>query len=207
MSASLPPRPTDAPRLDLATLDGYREMELIAAAANHLGIADPFFRTHDGIAGAETVIDGRRYLNFASYDYLALNGDPRVKEAAKAAIDRYGTTVSASRPVSGERAIHRELERALASIYRAEDAIAFVSGHATNVTVIGQLLGRDDVIVHDALAHNSVVEGARLSGARRMPFRHLDPAAADRTLAEARPRGRALLVIEGRTRVHPPKGT
>jgi len=197
LPVSLPPLPTGASRLDPATLDGYREMELIAAAADHLGIADPFFRAHDGIAGAETVIDGRRCLNFASYDYLALNGDPRVKEAAKAAIDRYGTTVSASRPVSGERAIHRELERALADIYRAEDAVAFVSGHATNVTVIGQLLGRDDVIVHDGLAHNSIVEGARLSGARRIPFRHLDPAAADKALAEARPRGRALLVIEG----------
>jgi 7-keto-8-aminopelargonate synthetase-like enzyme len=120
-----------------------------------------------------------------------------VTAAAKAAIDRYGTTVSASRPVSGERALHRDLEQALASVYRAEDALTFVSGHATNVTVIGQLLGPADVIVHDAFAHNSIAEGARLSGARRVPFRHLD-AAADKALAEARPRhGRALLVIEG----------
>ena len=171
---------------------------MVAAVAEHLGIADPFFRVHDGIAGAETVIAGRRYLNFSSYDYLALNGDARVTEAAKAAIDRYGTTVSASRPVSGERAIHRELEQALAGLYHAEDAVALVGGHATNVTIIGQLLGRDDVIVHDALAHNSIAEGARLSGARRASFRHLDPAAADKALSEARPRnGRALLVIEG----------
>ncbi len=185
-----------ASRLDPATLEG--EIETVAAAADHLGIADPFFRVHEGIAGAETVIEGRRYINFASYDYLALNGDARITAAAKAAIDRYGTTVSASRPVSGERAIHRDLERALARIYAAEDAIAFVSGHATNVTVIGQLLGREDVIVHDALAHNSIVEGARLAGARRVPFRHLDAAAADKALAAARPRsGHALLVIEG----------
>ena len=167
--------PGAASRLDPATLEGYREIEMVAAVADHLGIADPFFRVHDGIAGAETVIDGRRYLNFASYDYLALNGDPRVTEAAKAAIDRYGTTVSASRPVSGERAIHRELEQALGRLYDAEDAVALVGGHATNVTIIGQLLGRDDVIVHDALAHNSIAEGARLSGARRASFRHLDP--------------------------------
>jgi 8-amino-7-oxononanoate synthase len=179
-------------------LEGYREIEMVAAVADHLGIADPFFRVHDGIAGAETVIDGRRYLNFASYDYLALNGDARVTQAAKAAIDRYGTTVSASRPVSGERAIHRELEQALAGLYDAEDAVALVGGHATNVTIIGQLFGRDDVVVHDALAHNSIAEGARLSGARRASFRHLDPASADKALSEARPRnGRALLVIEG----------
>lgn len=203
MPNSSPPRPIakspgGASRLDPATLDGYREIEMVAAVADHLGIADPFFRVHDGIAGAETVIDGRRYLNFASYDYLALNGDARVTEAAKAAIDRYGTTVSASRPVSGERAIHRELEQALAEIYDAEDAVALVGGHATNVTIIGQLLGRDDVVVHDALAHNSIAEGARLSGARRASFRHLDPTAADKALSEARPRnGRALLVIEG----------
>ena len=118
--------------------------------------------------------------------------------ASKAAIDRHGTTVSASRMVFGERAIHRELESELARLYDAEDALTLVSGHATNVSLIGALLGPGDVVVHDALAHNSIVEGARLSGARRMPFRHLDHGAADRALAEARPRGgNALIVIEG----------
>ncbi len=185
-------------RLDPTQLAGYREMRVIEAAAAELGIADPFFRVHDHIAGAETVIDGRRIANFASYDYLGLNGDPRVVEAAKAAIDRYGTTVSASRMVSGERAVHRELEAELARLYGVEDALALVSGHATNVSLIGALLGPGDLIVHDALVHNSIVEGARLSGARRMPFRHLDHAAADRALAEAMPRGgKALIVIEG----------
>ena len=118
--------------------------------------------------------------NFASYNYIGLNGDPRITAAAKAAIDRYGTSVSASRLVSGERPIHRELERALARIHGAEDCVALVGGHATNVTVIGHLLGRNDLIVHDALIHNSIVQGAMLSGARRVPFRHLDPEAADK---------------------------
>jgi 8-amino-7-oxononanoate synthase len=187
-----------AGRLDVSQLESYREIRLIEEAAEYLGIADPFFRVHEGIAGAETVIGNRTYLNFASYNYIGLNGDARVAIAAKAAIDRYGTSVSASRPVSGERPIHRELERALARIHGAEDAIALVSGHATNVTVIGHLLGRNDVIVHDALIHNSIVQGATLSGARRVSFRHLDAEAADKALAEARPRhGRALLVIEG----------
>jgi 8-amino-7-oxononanoate synthase len=188
----------DAARLDPASLDGFREIRMIREAADYLGIADPFFRVHDGVAGAETTIDGRRYVNFASYNYLGLSGDPRIAAAAKAAIERYGTSVSASRPVSGERPIHRELERALAQLHGVEDAVALVGGHSTNVTVIGQLLGRNDVIVHDALIHNSIVQGAILSGARRAPFPHLDYEAADRLLAQARPRcGRALLVLEG----------
>jgi 8-amino-7-oxononanoate synthase len=197
------PRPAPASedsvgRLDVAELEAYREIRMIEEAADYLGIADPFFRLHEGIAGAETVIGNRAFVNFASYNYLGLNGDPRIAEAAKAAIDRYGTSVSASRPVSGERPIHRELERAVARIHGAEDAVAMVGGHSTNVTVIGHLLGRSDVIVHDALIHNSIAQGAVLSGARRVPFRHLDPEAADRALAESRPRrGHALLVIEG----------
>jgi 8-amino-7-oxononanoate synthase len=188
----------DAGRLDVGELESSREIRIIQEAADYLGIGDPFFRVHEGIAGAETVIGNRCYINFASYNYIGLNGDPRITEAAKAAIDRYGTSVSASRPVSGERPIHRRLERALARIHGADDSIALVSGHAANVTVIGHLLGRNDVIVHDALIHNSIVQGAILSGARRAPFRHLDPEAADKILAETRPRhGHALLVIEG----------
>ncbi|MGE5268157.1 MAG: aminotransferase class I/II-fold pyridoxal phosphate-dependent enzyme [Thiohalocapsa sp.] len=185
-------------RLDVRELEAYREIRIIEETAEYLGIADPFFRVHQGIAGAETEIDGRPYINFASYNYVGLNGDPRIAAAAKAAIDRYGTSVSASRPVSGERPLHRELEQALARIHGTEDSIALVGGHSTNVTVIGHLLGRNDVIVHDSLIHNSIVQGAILSGARRVPFRHLDPDAADKVLAEARPRqGHALLVIEG----------
>ena len=185
-------------RLSVAELDGSREIRLIREAAEFLDIADPFFRVHEGIAGAETVIGNTTYVNFASYNYLGLNGHHEVVSAAKAALDRWGTSVSASRPVSGERAIHRELERALADLHGAEDSVVLVGGHSTNVTVIGHLLSRNDVIVHDALIHNSVTEGARLSGARRVPFAHLDYEAADRLLGEARRRnGQALLVIEG----------
>ena len=187
-----------APRLDVSELDGFRDIRVIREAADFLGIADPFFRVHEGIAGAETIIGNKPYINFASYNYIGLNGHQHITNAAKAAIDRYGTTVSASRPVSGERPIHRELEQALARIHGCEDCVVLVGGHSTNVTVIGHLLGRNDVIVHDALIHNSIVQGAMLSGARRVPFPHLDHQAADRLLGELRPRhGRALLVIEG----------
>src|SRR5271163_1191918 len=187
-----------ASRLSVAELEGFREIRMIREAAEFLGIADPFFRVHEGIAGAETVIDGKNYVNFASYNYVGLNGHPEITAATKAAIDRYGTSVSASRPVSGERPVHRELEQALARLHGVEDSVVFVGGHSTNVTVIGHLLGRDDVIVHDALIHNSIVQGAILSGARRVPFPHLDHEAADRLLRETRSRGgHALLVIEG----------
>jgi 8-amino-7-oxononanoate synthase len=193
------PEDDDSPvRLDVSKLEGFREIRMIREAAEFLGISDPFFRVHEGIAGAETVIDGRTFVNFASYNYIGLNGHPHIVSAARAAIDRYGTSVSASRPVSGERPVHRDLEHALARVHGTEDCVVLVGGHSTNVTVIGHLLGRDDVIVHDALIHNSIVQGAILSGARRVPFPHLDHEAADRLLRETRPRGgHALLVVEG----------
>jgi len=195
---SNPENDESAARLDVSKLDGFREIRMIREAADFLGISDPFFRVHEGIAGAETVIEGRSFINFASYNYIGLNGHPDIVSATRAAIDRYGTSVSASRPVSGERPVHRDLERALARVHGTEDCVVLVGGHSTNVTVIGHLLGRDDVIVHDALIHNSIVQGAMLSGARRVPFPHLDHEAAGRLLRETRPpRGHALLVIEG----------
>jgi len=179
-------------------IEDYEQLKTVLAAGDMLGIANPYFRVHDGVAGAETRIDGEPFINFSSYNYLGLNGHPEVSVAAKAAIDRYGTSVSASRLVSGERAIHRELEQRLAELHGAEDCISFVSGHATNVTVIGHLLDKGDLILHDALSHNSAVQGAQLSGAHRLSFPHNDSAAAGRLLAEHRRRHRrVLVVIEG----------
>jgi 8-amino-7-oxononanoate synthase len=177
---------------------GYRELRVINDGAAKLGIAVPYFHTHDGVAGVTTRIGGREYLNFASYNYLGFCGDPRVNEAAAAAIARYGTSVSASRLVSGERGIHRELEKAIARAYGVDDAVAFVSGHATNVTVIGHLFGPRDLVVHDALVHNSILQGIRLSGAHRLPFPHRDWTALDAILAERRRQfERVLIVVEG----------
>ena len=183
---------------DLSTLPGAADIGMVREAGAALGLDNPFFRPHEGVAGARTVIGGREHLNFASYNYLGLNGDPRVGAAAKAAIDRHGVSASASRLASGERPVHAALETALAEFHGAEACLAFTSGHATNVTVIGHLMGPRDLVLHDALIHNSVAEGARLSGARRTAFAHNDPDAAERELAAQRRRhGRALLVIEG----------
>jgi len=181
-----------------ADLSGVRDFDLFKTAMEALELPNTFFRPHEGVASATTVIGERDYLNYSSYNYLGLNADPRVKAAAHAAIERHGVSASASRMVSGERPVHAELEAAIAAHYGTEDAICLVSGHATNVTVIGHLMGPRDVIVHDSMIHNSCAEGARLSGARRLPFAHNDPQAAERELAAARRgAGRALLVIEG----------
>jgi len=179
-------------------IQNLKDWELVRDAMDALDIKSPFFRTHEGRAGAQTRIGNRDLINFGSYDYVGLNGDPRLHQAAADAMARYGISASASRLVSGERPIHAEFEAALAEHYNAEAALAFVSGHATNVTVIGHLMGPRDVILHDAAIHNSCVEGARLSGARRVPFAHNDLAAAGRELKAGR-RGaqRALVVIEG----------
>jgi 8-amino-7-oxononanoate synthase len=185
-------------RRRFAGLAGMRDFDLFRAALDDLGVASPFFRLHDARAGARSLVEGRDCLNFSSYDYLGLNGDPRVAAAAKAAVDRYGVSAGASRLVSGERPVHRALEAALADWHGVEDSVALVSGHATNVTLVGHLLGPQDVILHDAAIHNSCAEGARLSGARRIAFPHNDWAAAGRELAAVRAQHRhALVAIEG----------
>ncbi|WP_116090590.1 aminotransferase class I/II-fold pyridoxal phosphate-dependent enzyme [Sphingomonas crusticola] len=174
------------------------DLNMVKRAGEALAIRNPYFRPHEGVAGAHTVIDGKSYDNFVSYNYLGLNGDPRVNQAAKDAIDLYGTSVSASRIVSGERPIHRAFEQALAEVYETEDAIVLVSGHATNVTVIGHLVGRDDLILHDSLSHNSIVQGALASGAQRIAFPHNDMNELERLLGASRDKAaRALIVVEG----------
>ena len=100
---------------------------------------------------------------------------------------RWGSSCSASRPISGEKPVHRELELELAKLLGTEDAIALVSGHATNVTVIGHLLGEGDLVIHDSLAHDSIMQGCMLSGATRRPFPHNDHAALDELLDEHPP--------------------
>jgi 8-amino-7-oxononanoate synthase len=176
----------------------YQQMRILNEGAEKLGVTNPFFRVHDGLAGATTVIDGETFTNFSSYNYLGLSGHPDVNAAAKAAIDRYGTSASASRLVSGERPIHRELERALADVHGVDDCVVFVSGHATNVSTIGHLFGPKDLIVHDALIHNSALLGSQLSGARRIPFAHNDWQALDQLLTQCRLQyERVLIVVEG----------
>jgi len=127
-----------------------------------------------------------------------MTGDPAESAAAKEAIDRFGTSVSASRLVSGQKTIHLELEKSIAEFLGTDDAVALPSGHGTNETVIGHLFGPGDLILHDALAHNSIIQGAILSGARRRPFAHNDWQEADRLLTQFRHEYRRVLIaLEG----------
>jgi 8-amino-7-oxononanoate synthase len=188
----------DGQAFDFNTLPEYEIHKLTKAAGAITGIQNPWYKVHDGRAGETTSIAGRTVVNFSSYDYLGLNGHPAVDAAAKAAIDRFGTSVSASRLSAGERQIHRDLEAALARLHGTEDAVVFVGGHATNVTVIGHLLGPEDLIVTDAVSHNSVFEGAKLSGAKHIQCAHGDIDAMERILRLNRARHRrALIVVEG----------
>jgi 8-amino-7-oxononanoate synthase len=159
---------------------------------------NPYFRVDQGGAGSSACIDGRQLINFCVYDYIGMAHDSEVTAATKAAIDRYGTGAGASRLISGEKQVHRDLEQALSAFLNVPAAIVFVSGHATNVTTIGHLLGPDDLILHDTLAHNSIIQGAQLSGAARRAFAHNDWMALDAMLSECRNRYRRVLIaIEG----------
>jgi len=165
---------------------------------NASGLGNPFFTVHQGLTNDRTIIDGREMINFSSYNYVGMSGDPIVVQAAKDAIEKYGTSVSASRLVSGEKDLHCKLEKAIAGFMGVEDAIVFVGGHSTNESVIGHMLKPGDLILHDALSHNSIIQGCILSGARRRPFAHNDWQAADALLKQFRHEyRRVLIVIEG----------
>ncbi len=163
-----------------------------------LGLSLPFYRLNEGADAARAVVGGHELVSFASYDYLGLNAHPAVQAAAQAAVARWGISAGASRLVGGERPHHRRLEAALARFQGTEDCLTFVSGHATNVTAIAALVGPDDLIITDALVHNSVAVGAQLSGARRLTMPHGDTDWLDRELTRQRGRARRVLIaVEG----------
>jgi 8-amino-7-oxononanoate synthase len=155
-------------------LPEYKRVATQRIAGEMLGVANPFYRSHDGAAGATTRIGGREFINFASYDYLGTNTDPRVAARAKDAIDRFGISASASRLVAGERPGHVELEQRLAGVYGVDAAVCFVSGYLTNVAAIACLMGPQDLVIHDEFIHNSALAGIKLSGAVRRLFKHND---------------------------------
>ncbi|MGO4171790.1 aminotransferase class I/II-fold pyridoxal phosphate-dependent enzyme [Bosea sp. TAF32] len=176
----------------------YQQMKFQRSFADFAKLQNPYYRLHDVRAGATSVVEGRPVTNFASYDYLGLNGHPEITEAVVKAIAEYGSSVSASRITAGERRVHRDLEQALARNYEAQDCIAFVSGHAGAVSSIATLMGPKDLIVHDALIHNCVVVGAQLAGCARRLFPHNDLDALEAMLAAERHRfERVLIVSEG----------
>ncbi|MER6316580.1 aminotransferase class I/II-fold pyridoxal phosphate-dependent enzyme [Streptomyces sp. NPDC001581] len=184
-----------------ASVDDFPEVgrfEQRLGAIADSGAQYPYFRVHEGTIRDTTVIGGRAYLSFGSYNYLGISGHPAVNEAAHRAVDQYGTSVSASRVLSGEREPTVRLERALAEFLGVGDCLTLVSGHATNVTAIGHLVGAQDLVVHDALAHDSILQGCALSGAARRPFAHNDIGQLEHMLRLNRSRFRRVLIaVEG----------
>ena len=142
---------------------------------------------------------GRRLVNFSSNDYLGLAGEPFLREAAKRAIDEYGVGSTASRLVCGTLSPHLELERTLAGFKRTEAALSFSSGYAAAVGTLNALAGKDDVIILDKLAHASLIDGARLSGAALRVFPHNHVEKLESHLQWARqehPQARVVVVTE-----------
>lgn len=142
-------------------------------------------RAVQGPHGVEVDVDGRRCLNFCSNDYLGLAADPRVAEAARAALASSGTGSGAAALVSGYNREHRLLEEALAAFTGRPRALLFASGWAANLGVLRALLNRDDVLIGDELNHASLIDGGRLSGARYVRVPHRDTAGFAAALAVA----------------------
>ncbi|WP_119943016.1 aminotransferase class I/II-fold pyridoxal phosphate-dependent enzyme [Neorhizobium sp. NCHU2750] len=182
-----------APKFD--QLPEYQRVLTQRKVGELIGVANPFYRSHDQAAGASTVMAGRTFANFASYDYLGTNTDPLVTSRAKEAIDRYGISASASRLVAGERPVHTELEAALAGVYGVEAAVCFVSGYLTNVAAISTIIGPQDLVIHDEFIHNSALAGIKQSGATRRLFRHNDVDNLETVLKTLSSEFRRVLVI------------
>ncbi len=192
------PQVASRPVIRFDELPEFQRVELQRMAGESTGVANPFYRSHDTAAGATTVIGGREFINFASYDYLGTNTDSQTVAKAKDAIDRFGLSASASRLVAGERPVHAQLEEDLASIYGVDAAVCFVSGYLTNVAAISCLMGPQDLVIHDEFIHNSALAGIKQSGATRRLFRHNDMESLETVLRTlATDFRRIMVIVEG----------
>ena len=147
-------------------------------------------------AGGKLTIDGGEVLNFSSNDYLDLANDPRLKDAAKAAIERYGCGATASRLMAGDLILHEELETRLADLVHQQAALVFPSGFQANLGAITTLAGTDGIIFSDELNHASIVDGCRLAKAQVHIFRHRDVDHLEGLLQTHRCDGRKIIVSD-----------
>ncbi|API87386.1 aminotransferase class I/II-fold pyridoxal phosphate-dependent enzyme [Francisella uliginis] len=152
----------------------YQELSYGRQTAERFKITDPLYRKYNGLANNYITQQDRKLVNFGSYNYLGLNGHPQTANKISDIIKKEGTSVSASRIVAGQRPIHGQLESHISQLYETDDAVVFVSGHATNVSVISCLTYEKSLILYDQLAHNSIMQGVKLSNAKAIGFRHND---------------------------------
>lgn len=141
--------------------------------------------------------DGREVINLCSNNYLGLTNHPKLKEAARRALDELGVGSGAVRTIAGNMAIHRELEMELAGFKHTEATLLYQSGFTANAGTVAAILGKEDVIVSDELNHASIIDGARLSGATKKIYPHKDIGAARRLLEESRGARHVLLITDG----------
>ena len=161
----------------------------------------PFFRPLDLNDGPEAVLEGRRVVMFGSNNYLGLTTHPRVREAARDAINKFGTSMTGSRLVNGSMKLHNELEEKLAAFFNKESALVFTTGYQVNLAVISALLSNKKcVAVIDRNDHASIYDGVRLGqavGARMVRYKHNDAESLDRTLSELAPDEGAFVITDG----------
>lgn len=157
----------------------------------------PYFRQIESDQDTEVVIDGRKVLMFGSNAYLGLINHPKVKVAAIAATEKYGTGCAGSRFLNGTLDIHVELEQKLARFVGKEDAIIFSTGFQVNLGVISCLTNREDYIIWDALDHASIIEGIRLGLGKSLRYKHNDMEGLERRLQQCEADKVKLIVVDG----------
>ena len=155
-------------------------------------------RTLSSPQGAWLTVDGKKVLNFCSNNYLGFANHPRLVEAAKSAIEKYGVGPAAVRTIAGTMDLHKALEERVARFKGAEAAITFQSGFSANIGTIPALVGKNDVIFSDELNHASIIDGCRLSGARVVRYDHCDPNHLELVIKENEDSyDRAMIITDG----------
>ena len=152
-------------------------------------------RTLQGNSAPHCIVDGKNVIMLCSNNYLNLTNHPKLKEAAKRAIDTHGVGSGSVRPIAGNMDLHLELEERLAAFKHAESALVYSTGFAANAGLIPQLAGEGDLIISDELNHGSIIDGVRLSRAERAIYKHCDAADLERALNETRGKYRRTIVI------------
>lgn len=157
----------------------------------------PYFRAIESDQDTEVKINGKRVLMFGSNSYLGLTNHPRIKEAAKNAIDKYGTGCAGSRFLNGTLDIHLQLEERLAKLTGKEATLCYSTGFQVNLGVVSVLTGRNDHLLLDELDHASIIEGSRLSFSRTLKYRHNDMKSLESKLKHCAPESIKLIVVDG----------
>ena len=148
------------------------------------------------LPGMKVRVNGREMGMYASYSYLGLVGHPRINEAAKKAVDKFGTGTNGVRMLAGTLTLHKELEETIANFKHTEAAVTYSSGYVTNLTVISGLMGRGDYVFSDKLNHASIVDGCLMSGAEFRRFRHNDMEHLEGLLKNAPPDAAKMVVAD-----------